>query len=650
MSKFIVILKKILGLIKALLIKIKEADTIYTTFFVGFMSIAFIYFYFIVKTPLIFQAQKPVFFFNSGLFVVYAAYPGGLVEYFALLLNQFYYFPVAGAVLLAFISWAVVLFNYLFLKFLTPQKPEFILKIIPGFLMLAFLGRYHFPLSLVLGLLLSLAAFYFGLKGLVQKSRLQYVTSILMGILLYYLAGGFLLLYIIGIILFHALISKELRGRIIVPIALLIIPVLTAIFILDFDFNTAFLKNVFVHDPVKKGITPIVLYVYYLLLVVYIGIFKRYEKDETEKIINIPIQWLSITVNALLVVGVMVYLVFAMPGSEKKDLSFEYYTEHGMWKELLDLQYEMRYTSLIHVFATNRALYHTGELLHDMLAYPQVRGNAGLFMVGASSEIDILNKSDYYFELGMLDEALDLCKKALVRNGDTPWILKRIALINIALNDSVQTVKVLNSCKKSIILNGWARRYAHIAASDSLRKIDPVLRGVHYVPMSPELPEFDLDPQTNLEFILAQDSDQKMALEYLLAHYLSSWNFEKFLEYLPFLKTRVRFRYPRHIQEALILINEQKPFTAEQYEKFQINMRMDARYATFRKRIAIFGVKHLDAAQMLKNSFGDTYWYYALYPPIQVVEYDKLKPQVNKAIRDKEKLLKTLVKEYESSR
>ncbi|MCC7262598.1 MAG: hypothetical protein IT369_08775, partial [Candidatus Latescibacteria bacterium] len=70
-----------------------------------FFAVYYLYIYLQVDPRLLYQAQEPVFFQGWPFCREFLGYPGGVVEYLAALLSQFFCFPWAGALVITLGSW-----------------------------------------------------------------------------------------------------------------------------------------------------------------------------------------------------------------------------------------------------------------------------------------------------------------------------------------------------------------------------------------------------------------------------------------------------------------------------------------------------------------------------------------------------------------
>ena len=121
--------------------------------------ILFLYIWLKIEPNLIFQRQEPVFFLDLYFFKEFLKYPGGLLDYISAFLSQFHYISWAGAAILTCLAWLLAFATRKFIQSFNKSKPVQILHFIPVILYLILHSQYNHPLSISIGLLISLSVF-----------------------------------------------------------------------------------------------------------------------------------------------------------------------------------------------------------------------------------------------------------------------------------------------------------------------------------------------------------------------------------------------------------------------------------------------------------------------------------------------------------
>ena len=204
-------------------------------------------------------------------------------------------------------------------------------------------------------------------------------------------------------------------------------------------------------------------------------------------------------------------------------------------------------------FLTLYALARTGRLPWEMFHYPQLASSdALLFRDTIWDTIPGVAdwRSDLYLELGRVNESQRWAHEALAVEGETPRVLERMALVYI-LNGNPDAAKTFVRALEKVPFQA-ARAQQYLAALDR----DPGMRADPLVArIRPLMLRKDYVGTWSTEQILQQcleaNPSNRMAFEYLLAHYLLTSDMEGFASLAPRLKDFYR-DLPTHVQEALL--------------------------------------------------------------------------------------------------
>jgi hypothetical protein len=119
-----------------------------------------------------------------------------------------------------------------------------------------------------------------------------------------------------------------------------------------------------------------------------------------------------------------------------------------------------------------------------------------------------------------------------------------------------------------------------------------------------------------LQQLLQANPRNRMAFEYLMAHYLLSMKPENIVPHLDRLAAFNILELPRHLQEALLAY--QRHVLLE--SKRTVNLRgqtfrpeIQRRFERFLEILTSFQGNAEAARAIMARELGDTYWYYSLY-------------------------------------
>ncbi|HPG42155.1 MAG TPA: DUF6057 family protein [bacterium] len=585
------------------------------------LSGCFLYFWLWVNPTLIFQTQEPVFFSSNRFLLEHLTWPGGVVEYLSALLGQFYYYPAAGALVLTMICWkASIAMGWLY-SFFKPVKANYIFLVIPSILLLGLSSLYTYNLSFSIGLLITLFMFNLLLKGAAGIPAIRPLLFWILAIVNYYLAGGFVILFILLYIIYLLFHYKKLFDILAV---LLVIPApwITAQYLAYISLHDA----CFTHLPVK-GFTVISVLAWslwiYILAIMFIGwLMQRRSaaaagKEPARYLLALKNKTLAgivqISILLLLIAGVILSTGDSLV---KSLLTTDYLARHHQWQQLLDYQTGKSKSSLYEVFETNRALYHSGKLLDEMFAFPQNWGTNSLFLTTQFSELSLLHNSDLDYDLGYYNGSLHWVYEAVSMRGETGFNLQRLALLHLLKGEKNSARRYLSSLHNTIPFKKWAMHYLAIMNNDSLLQIDPELQDKFTRSISQDFMNYQSNPEANLINILQADPGNKMAFEYYMAACLLNRQWGTIVKNIPVFRQMGYTNLPFHIQEALLIYMAQNRINTLDVSDYSMNIKIKTQFSAFQQLMSRFRNK-TEAQTSMYESFRHTYWYYALYPPVQ---------------------------------
>lgn len=224
------------------------------------------------------------------------------------------------------------------------------------------------------------------------------------------------------------------------------------------------------------------------------------------------------------------------------------------WSERIPSSDERSYDPRI-VYCVNRALYFKGVLLERMFAYPQVFFMPSLTLIHA--DIDTTSRltprecSEIFFDLGRVNESEQMAYEALELCGRRPETLKRLAYIYVIKGEPEIARHFLRLLERSLLHRRWARSLLNQLDSDPTLSDDPVVASRRELVVKQDSIGDARDVELLLEGLLESNPRNRMALEYLMAHYLLTRQVDRIAS------DRSRFdaldypEFPRHVEEAL---------------------------------------------------------------------------------------------------
>ena len=111
--------------------------------------------------------------------------------------------------------------------------------------------------------------------------------------------------------------------------------------------------------------------------------------------------------------------------------------------------------------------------------------------------------------------------------------------------------------------------------------------------------------------------NNRMAFEYLMAHYLSTRQLDKVALHMNKLGNFDYPTTPRLYEEALLLGPIVNPGSPVNLGARQISFETAQRFQAFSAATSRFGDDKRAAQQAVEREFGDTYWFYYLFGDVE---------------------------------
>ena len=318
------------------------------------------------------------------------------------------------------------------------------------------------------------------------------------------------------------------------------------------------------------------------------------------------VHWLAYTITLLAVAGGGT-CYFA--NDQLKTLyEIEYYRGMGDWEKVLELAEEQP-GQLLAMQARNQALYHLGRLADEMFNYQQHPD--GLMLSHAAFSKSYWHKYDLYIDLGLVGQADELLTESMVSFGDNPFILKKLAMVNMITGKN-QTARVyLGALQKRLFFSKWAEGYlAKLENDPELSGDEEIQRLRALIPTGNE-ERFLATPELQLKAQIENGKKNKMAFEYLLTLYMlrgELWNVVDVagrMEEYDYEQIPVAF-------EEVILLNNKHNDKKVSLKRLKIRDETKRRFDAFMAVTVQYRTKKA-AQSELARKFKNTYLYYYFY-------------------------------------
>lgn len=518
----------------------------------------------------------PAFQYGTEFLRPFLSRPGGPSQYAAAYLAQSCAYRWLGAGVLT--ALAVVLgWGYGLIVRQTMGKPAFGRG--PGLVLAAVLvwTRYGLHLesitALALAVLIAAAYAHPRLDSLRPAWRAGVAISLV--VLGYWLCGG---AAFVGVLL-SAAVEHQRRRR----------PGLSALLLLAGILTPAVLGHLVLDRPLREAVTCLLPYsdtsrlegslclclLYGLAVVPAIAVFlwRRGPAGEgragRRSGLALRLGWVRLPPRWRAAVGVLAaaaLIGLAWPPQTARRLAVMKHCRAREWELVLAHAARLhrdRFTLDVS-YAVNLALYHTGRLGDAMFAFPQAPLSLNLGTAFASCpepryyaerpkaifDIGLAN-----LEMGLVNEAERLAHEGLEVHGPHPAILQQLVLVNLVKRRPEAARIVLGALCQNPVARPWARARAAtlVRAPEELLNDEFIIGLRENLPTRRDESALLVTLEARCLGQLEENPGNRMAFEYLMAHYLLTHNLDGFLRALPRAQAFNDGALPTHYQEAVVL-------------------------------------------------------------------------------------------------
>ena len=548
-----------------------------------------------------YHEQAQLFRFSSFYFYSYINRPGGLSEYIGSFLTQFYFFHLAGSMIIAGITVVVFKLFYGICKKYDDIELFLIIPFIPAILLFMSFMNINFNISYAVGLLFALGGFIFYCSFRPSIRNMIYIP---LYTVVYFVAAGNAFLLLALIVIFELFKRKTKYKYLYLLMALswsVLLPWLVwwkfyTLPLADAFFSLTFIQILFpawYHQMLWLSI-PILF-----LFCCFAAKRRRQWRMAT---------WKHLLLNCLTIVASLFFGVRSVYDRKAETLyRMESEVQQNNWEITIMLSNTYPGTNRLVSYYTNIALALTGQLPNRMFHYKQV-GPVGLFF---DNEMTYFTLGEIYYQLGMFVEAEHCAFESLVVSPKEPGArtLHRLTLINIARRDSAAAIKYINFFKQSFAYREWAqqqRKNLSYAMTDSLFSIPDM-------PVLSRFNDFFLDyyfPDRALLAILKANPQHKMAFECIMAYYMLQKDFEKIKWCMDTFYENFHYPImPEHYEEAMLVYHAVVQAGEDFFIQYPVGASTREKFAHYNQtfNMAQTNIRYLEH---LEKQFGNTYWYY----------------------------------------
>ncbi|MEI6049156.1 MAG: DUF6057 family protein [Bacteroidota bacterium] len=571
-----------------------------------FFIFSFIYFGFFEDYIFFYQEKSSLFIFSYDFLKENLNQPGGLLIWFGKFLSTFFYYPLAGAVIVSVIITLIAIVISGIIHLSTGEKAKF-LPFVIGAILFYLQTDYRFLINNNLGLLIQLSAFCLAVRYL---TALRGWIPVIITPFLYFVTGGFVWLFLILITIFFAL-GKEKKGwtKIIVLWCLVF---LTFYFSKEFlffqtgktlmqfpfsDLNTGSQSKLFLTVAAILSILPLIAGIRFRLP-------GKMKVTETLK----DFITASLVGSTLVVIGVQKF--------DEKDNQYFHVEKlfyQNRYDEIIVYNTANPSTNYLTIFLNNIALCERDKLDDMLFNFPQSPDGKTLFLKWEMTG-EVLKRGGYfYYTIGMINESHRWAFENMVMKGLSPEGLKMLIKTEIINGNYEVASKYIALLKNTLFYKKEAEAFGKLTNNTTEIIADKELEEKRQNRLTTDFFSITDNPYINIEKILSADSSSKKAFEYKLAFMLLKKNYQGIAEALLEFERFGYNRIPVNVEEAIVTYSTLNKKKLTLPGNIQINENTRLRWNQFISVFQQYNNNPKAAEPALRRQFGNTFWYYVIY-------------------------------------
>lgn len=527
-----------------------------------FAVIVALFWVFPYRCALSFQEQYQLFLLTPSYFVERMSVPGGLADYVAEFIVQFYYLYAIGGILLALVFFCLQRLTWVLMRRCGASPAWYLLSFVPVVALWAYMGNENVLLSFAIALL---GMEELMLHALIVRDHCRRWVALALYLLVAIAVGYWLLGPVVVGVLGPSLALPKREGMH-TPNAQrkpLVTPWGWTVLGIVYFVAIVWLCGQFLQYPYYKlfgGINyfryptaiPVAQWVVEALFVFLPLIVSRLPHYENKKAVRVSVvQLLAITLCA---VGL---LRLGFDRSTYELIDYDYLVRTHQWQRMIDKARRHQASSPMSVSCVNLALAMQGQLCDRLFEFYQ-NGAEGLFPTFTRDMTSPLPTAELFYQLGMINDAERYtfeAQEAIPNYRKSGRLTRRIAQCEIINGNYAVASKYLRQLENSLFYRGWARRHERYLYNDQAVNADQEygrLRDLRIKHHDYLFSDQEMDQMLGLLLIDNKKYNNRMAYEYLIAYELLQRDVERFMKYYP-LGRFVRFDHiPYAIQQVLI--------------------------------------------------------------------------------------------------
>lgn len=554
---------------------------------------------------LTYHEQFQLFLWDADYWWAACRIPGGVADYLAEFLTQFFLFPWLGAVVMALLMMAIQQMVWQLARLLGASQQHYLCSFIPPLLLWAHLMDESVMPCYTVALLIALIAAlcYMNTQG--KWHRTVYVLVITP--LLYWSIGSVHFVFAGWLLLYELLRNigrKDLWSGIGIAwgvgVLSIAVPLLAVLFAPYPAYRLLCGVDYYRYPEVVPWAQLALLPLFALAPQIMAWISRCACR-------------VTVWAEVVLLIGGGCLLLTERCDMEKEELmSYDYFVRNRQWNKVITQANKKAPTSPFGVTCLNLALAKQGLLPERMFAYYQ-NGTEGLLPTFERDFVSPLPLGEVFYHIGMVNSAQRVAfeaMEAIPNYKKSARAIKRLAETNLINGQYNVAAKYLRMLQKTMFYDRWAEQTMATLDQEEIINAHPEWGWLRQVRYTDDYLFSESELVDMLGLLFMHNKKNRLAYEYMMAYVMEQRDVDRFMRYYP-LGREVGYKHiPHHYQELLAFVWTQE-HSSFQGVPWSLSTEVMNEVSEFAR---IFLSKESETQALLQARFSHTYWYYLLYP------------------------------------
>jgi hypothetical protein len=567
-----------------------------------FFTGSFIFFGFFADYIEFYQEKTSLFVFSRDYLNASLTQPGSMLVYLGRFLTTFYYYPVAGAII---ISLIICLIMYMISKIISclTGKRSILLPLFFGTAFFFLNANYQYHIYNSLGVLLQLVLFYLVIR------YLKGFLPVIIFPFWYFITGGFA--WIFAIMYTFYLVLKSIRQEWYKIISLLALTYIIIYLLKEFFLFQPFKTLMIFPFSDKDTGTQFRLFIPMIVLIILIPLIIKIK-------IGVPVWTRQKDSGKIIVLSLVSLILVCTSAMLRFDKVYKEYFQaerlfcQGRFNEVTQYIAKHPTTNRLTIYLNNIALCETGKLNDRLFFFPQSPDGQSLFLKWEMFGEVLRHGAYFYYTTGMINEAQRWAYENMVMNGITPEDLRMVIKTEIINGNYKVASKYISILRKTIFYRNEAKDYERLLYDEKSIESHAEFGIKRKEKIEHDFFSITDNPYVNLERVFAADSLNRKVFEYRMAFLMLTEDYPGIASGLLWLESLGFKKIPVHLEEAA-LVCRMSGSALPGMGKLKIDPQTEARFSQFLQTFQSYGSNLKTAQPFLKQKFGNTFWYYAFY-------------------------------------